>query len=144
MSGHPNSQQRRILSYTVTSRWLRPQIEPPSQPSDNQPDGHELPPVGSPVQDRPHGNAHPVRKIRKGKKKKSLFSQRISQQADALAAGDAVAHESDPNEPRYCYCNNVSYGAVRVVHPSSVFLSLRTTRLRWFNAKIPQNVHAIG
>lgn len=64
------------------------------------------------------------------------------QQPGTLMAGEVVVHEPDPNEPRYCYCNNVSYGAVRVV-PCSLFLNL-TMYYRWCNVKTPQNVHTIG
>jgi len=45
LASHPDSQPRRILSYSVTGRWLRPQIESPPQPSDNKPGIHE-PPTG--------------------------------------------------------------------------------------------------
>ena len=144
LASHPDSQPRRILSYTVTGRWLRPQIEPPPLPPDNQPSSYEPPLVGSSTQDQSlvRVNTTPTRKGKKGKKKKNFPGQRTLQQSDPSTIGDVV-HESDPNEPRYCYCNNVSYGAVRVVFLCFIFLML-TTCLRWSNVKTPQNVHAIG
>lgn len=118
---HPVSQPRRILSHSVTGRWLRPQIEPPLPPFDNQSNTHELQSVGFSAPDGPREktNTTSIRKPRKGKKRKGTHSQRTLQQPETSAAGDVVIHEPDPNEPRYCYCNNVSYGAVRVI---SLFL----------------------
>jgi hypothetical protein len=115
-ASHPDSQPRRILSCAITGRWLRPQIEPPPQSSDSQSSTHELQTAVFPVPDKPHGktNTASTRKIRKGKKRKSVHDQRVLQQPGTSVVGDAVIHEPDPNEPRYCYCNNVSYGAVRV------------------------------
>ena len=112
-ASHPDYQPKRILSYAVTGRWLRPQIEPPLQPSDNQSSAHELQTVGFSVPVRPRGKTS-TRKTRKGKKK-TTHGQRMLQRPETSTTGDVVIHEPDPNEPRYCYCNNVSYGAVRVV-----------------------------
>lgn len=114
LASQPDSQQRRILSYTVTGRWLRPQIEPAPQLPENQSITHELSTVGFSTVDQSYGmpSTTPTRKTRKVKKRKDTHCRRVSQQPDSTAGGDVV-HESDPNEPRYCYCNNVSYGAVR-------------------------------
>jgi hypothetical protein len=142
LASHPDSQPRRILSYSVTGRWLRPQIESPPQPSDNKPGIHEPPTGELPLPDRSRGKANVTRKPRKGKKRKNVHGQRMLQQPETSAAG-GVIHESDPNEPRYCYCNNVSYGAVRAVPLCSTSLKL-TKHCRWCNVKIPQNAHAIG
>lgn len=81
-------------------------------------------------------NTTPIRKGKKGKKKRNVPGQHTLQQSDPSAIRDVVVHESDPNEPRYCYCNNVSYGAVRVVFPCFVFPML-TACLRWSNVKTP-------
>ncbi|KAF9792322.1 hypothetical protein BJ322DRAFT_34018 [Thelephora terrestris] len=114
LASHPDSQPRRILSYTVTGRWLRPQIEPPPLSSDKQSSSHELPPVGSSIQDqsRVKVNTTPIRKGKKGKKRKNALGPRTLQRSNPSTVGDVVLHEPDPNEPRYCYCNNVSYGAM--------------------------------
>jgi hypothetical protein len=145
LASHPDSQPRRILSYNVTGRWLRPPLEPLPQLSDNRSSTHEPQMVGPFVPDQSHGKANGTltRKNGKGKKRKSIPGQRMLQRPGTSTAGDAVVHESDPNEPRYCYCNNVSYGAVRVVPVCSPYLKLTTYR-RWCNVKIPQSVHAIG
>ena len=143
-ASHPDAQPRRILSYAVTGRWLRPQIEPPPQLSDNHSSTHELQTAGFPIPERPRWKTSTAstRKTRKGKKRKSVHGQRMLQKPETSAAGDGVLHESDPNEPRYCYCNNVSYGAVRVV--SVVRVSNAYDVFRWCNVKTPQNVHTIG
>ena len=122
LASHPDSQPRRILSYTVTGRWLRPQIEPLPQPSDRLSGTHEPPTIEFPVSDRSHGRAETttVRRTKKGKKRKNVHGQHASQPPEISAVGDVAVHTPDPNEPRYCYCNNVSYGAVRVVSLSSV------------------------
>lgn len=145
LASHPDSQPRRILSYTVTGRWLRPQIEPLPQPSSHPSGIHEPPTIGFPMFDRSHGktNTTPVRKTRKGKKRKNAHGQRALQPPEIPTVGDLLVHTPDPNEPRYCYCNNVSYGAVRIVPLPPAFLKLTTYR-RWCNAKTVQNVHMIG
>ena len=143
-TSHPDSQPRRILSYAVTGRWLRPQIGPSLQPLDNQFSTHESQTIELSIPNRAHGKTSvtSIRKIKKGKKRKNVHGQRVLQQPGTSTAVDVVVHEPDPNEPRYCYCNNVSYGAVRVVSVS-VFLKLRVY-CRWYNVKTPQNVHMIG
>lgn len=145
LASHPDSHPRRILSYTVTGRWLRPQIEPPPQPSDQLSSTHEPPTIEFPVPDRPRGkpSATSSRKNRKGKKKKNAHGQRVLQPPEVSTTGSVPVHTPDPNEPRYCYCNNVSYGAVRVVPPPSVFLRL-ITHCRWCNVKTARGVHTIG
>jgi hypothetical protein len=144
LANHPDSQPRRILSYAVTGRWLRPQIEP-LQSTDQLSGTHEPPAIGFPAPDRSRGktNTTPLRKNRKSKKKKNPHGQRVPQPPEIPTAGDTLVHASDPNEPRYCYCDNVSYGAVRVFYPSSAFLKLITYR-RWCNVKTAQDVHTIG
>jgi len=144
LASHPDSQPRRILSYAVTGRWLRPQIEP-LQSTDQLSGTHEPPTIGFPAEVRSRGktNATSLRKNRKGKKKKSAHGQRVLQPPEIPTAGDVLVHTSDPNEPRYCYCDNVSYGAVRVFSLPSAFLKLITHR-RWCNVKTAQDVHMIG
>ena len=112
LASHPDSQPRRILSHTVTGRWLRPQIELPPQPSDHPSDIRASPTVG----DGPRGKANTisVRRTKKGKKRKSVHEQHVFQPLETTAVGDIVVHTTDPNEPRYCRCRNVSYGDVRV------------------------------
>jgi len=116
LASHPDSQPRRILSYTVTGRWLRPQIEPLLQSTDQLSSAREPLTVGFPGPDRSRGktNATSLRKNKKNKKKKNAHDQRMLQPPEIPTAGDVLVHASDPNEPRYCYCDNVSYGAVRV------------------------------
>lgn len=144
LASHPDSQPRRILSYTVTGRWLRPQIEP-LQSTDQLSGTHEPRAAGFPAQDRSRGNtnATSLRRNRKGKKKKNAHGQRVLRPPEIPAAGDVLVHTSDPNEPRYCYCDNVSYGAVRVFSLSSAFLKLIMYR-RWCNVKTAQDVRMIG
>jgi len=144
-TSHPDSQPRRILSYTVTGRWLRPQIEPLPQPLDHQSGTREPPTIELPVPDRSRGktNTTLLRKTRKGKRRKNVHGQRMLQPPEISTVGDGPAHASDPNEPRYCYCENVSYGAVRVVFLSSALLKFTSYR-RWCNAKTARNVDTIG
>jgi len=136
LASHPDSQPRRILSYAVTGRWLRPQIEPLPQPSDQLSGTHEPPTIEFPVLDRSRGGTGTtsVRRTKKGKKRKNVHGQHTLQPPEILTVGDVVVHTPDPNEPRYCYCNNVSYGAVWVVSLSSTSLKL-TTCHRWYNVK---------
>ncbi|KAF9653022.1 hypothetical protein BDM02DRAFT_3182990 [Thelephora ganbajun] len=112
LASHPDPQSRRILSYTVTGRWLRPQTEPLSQPLDHLSGTHEPPTIELSITDRSHGrtNIASVQNNRKGKKKKkNVHGQRVSQKPEISTVGDASVR---PNEPLYCYCNNVSYGAM--------------------------------
>ena len=144
-ASHPDSQPRRILSYTVTGRWLRPQIEPLPQPSDRLSSAHEPPTIGFPVLDRSRGRTEIIsaRRTKKGKKRKNVHGQHTLQAPEISTAGDVAVHMPDPNELRYCYCNNVSYGAVRAASLSFAFLKL-TVCCRWCNVKMVQNVHSIG
>lgn len=145
VASHPDSQPRRILSHIVTGRWLRPQIEPPPQPLDHLSGIHEPLTIGFPVLDRSHGktNTTSVRRTKKGKKRKNLHDQRVLQLPEIPTVGDVLAQTSDPSEPRYCRCNNVSYGAVRVISPSSPLQALTIYR-RWCNVKTARNVNTIG
>jgi hypothetical protein len=127
LASGPESQPRRILSYTVTGRWLRPQIEPLPQPSDHLSGTHEPPTAGFLMPDRSRGktNTTSVRRTRKGKKRGDVHGQRVLQPPEVSTVGDVLVHTPDPNEPRYCYCKNVSYGAVRVVSLPSAFPNLQ-------------------
>jgi len=113
-TSHPDSQPRRILSYMVTGRWLRPQIEPLPQPSDHVSGTQEPPTIELPMPDRSRGKTNTVslRKNRKGKKRKNVHGQRALLPPETSTAGGVPVNAQDPNEPRYCYCNNVSYGAM--------------------------------
>lgn len=145
LASRPDSQPRRILSHAVTGRWLRPQIEPPPQPLDQPPSAHELPINGFSAPDRSRGktNATSLRKNKKGKKKKHTYGQGVLQPPGIPTAGDALTHTPDPNEPRYCYCDNVSYGAVRVIYLPS-FPSELIADCRWCNVKTARGVHTTG
>lgn len=145
LANHPDSQPRRILSHAVTGRWLRPQIEPPPQPSDHPSGTHESPVIGLPVLDGSQGKASTtsVRRTKKGKKRRNLHDKHVLRSPDASTIGDIVAPITDPNEPRYCRCRNVSYGDVRTISPSSAFLRL-TTHRRWCNVRTVRNANTIG
>jgi len=72
-----------------------------------------------------------VRITDKDEGRENVHGQHTLQPPEISAVGDAAVH-TDSTEPRYCYCNTASQGAVRVVSLSSAFLKLTTYR-RWYN-----------
>src|ERR1700733_7503313 len=74
-ASHPDYQPRRILSYAITGRWLRPQIEPLLQPSDSV---HDLQAIGLSLPGGSQGktNTTSTRRTRRGKRRKGTHDQR--------------------------------------------------------------------